>query len=424
MPRRSTKTTSIWSVLLGRCYQNPGYKVVTTAQDGLRARRRFREVMRSLETYGFEARGLGRLYWSNGEERIEWANGSSMWVVPPEVGAFRGEAADCMLFDEAGELGVDVSENLVAGALPLMDTRPMGQVIITGTPATLRAGLLWDTLEEGRARKRGTGILDYSIRDDEPSVLFPDGEDGEPVLNVKVLKRVHPGIGTLTTLAKMRDRFSKLGLVKFEMEYLGRFPFDQSVSAINPAHWSAARALDEAGEPAALPERPQRVGLAYDVAPGGHYAALVAAWRDEDGIAHLELLAFRPGVSWLPATGKVAAVKHKTPIAHDTIGDNVNPADELHRKRVRLAPMNVRAVQGAAQRFVTELEQGTIKHYGQRDLDQAVEGVTWRTVGEGGRLFGRKASANEVAPLVAASLALWQFDQIGHRKVPQIVAAS
>jgi hypothetical protein len=162
-PRRSTKTTSIWTVLLGRCYAQPGHKVVVTAQDGTRARNIFRGVQRSLEAYGFEGRGYGRLYWANGSERIEWANGSSMWVVPPDAAAFRSEAADTMLFDEAGELDPVKSEDLVAGALPLMDTRPMGQVIITGTPSTSRAGLLWDTLEDGRHKVPGVGILDYSL---------------------------------------------------------------------------------------------------------------------------------------------------------------------------------------------------------------------------------------------------------------------
>src|SRR5699024_2291568 len=114
--------------------------------------------------------------WSNGDESIEFDNGSRIWVVPPESGAFRGEAADAMLFDEAGELTLQRSEDLLAGALPLMDTRPRGQVIITGTPGLIRAGLLWSTLERGRTREPGVGILDYSARDDEPSVNYA-GDD-------------------------------------------------------------------------------------------------------------------------------------------------------------------------------------------------------------------------------------------------------
>lgn len=79
MPRRSTKTTSILSTLAGRCRAIPGYQIASTAQDGLRARNILRGLMRELESNGFEGKGLGRLYWSNGHERIEWSNGSSWW---------------------------------------------------------------------------------------------------------------------------------------------------------------------------------------------------------------------------------------------------------------------------------------------------------------------------------------------------------
>lgn len=417
VPRRATKTTSIWNVILGRCRQHPGHKVAVTAQDGLRARNRMREVMRALQARDFEgdknpANRLGKLRWSNGEEAIEYDNGSRIWVVPPEAGAFRGEAADTMFFDEAGELSLQRSEDLVAGALPLMDTRPMGQVIIAGTPAKTRAGLLWSTLEAGRAGDKSIGVVDYSIKDTEPSVIYPD-DGGPAVLNEKVLRRVHPGIGTLTTLKKMRDRFAKMDLATFEREYLCRFPLTDTSSALDIEQWEAAAAE-------ALPPRPDRVGLAFDVAPDSTAAALVAAWRDDDGVAHLEVLAYRPGTSWLPAAAREAHRKHRTPIAHDTIGANTDPADQMHRQRVGLAPQNLRAMQGAASRFVTELDEGRLRHYRQPDLDRAVEGAAWRTVGEGGRLFGRKASTHEVSPLVAASVALWQFDTMGRRSTPRI----
>lgn len=434
MPRRSTKTTSILSTLAGRCRAIPGYQIASTAQDGLRARNILRGLMRELEANGFEGKGLGRLYWSNGHERIEWSNGSSWWVVPPEASAFRSAAADALLFEEAGELSAEESEELVAGALPLTDTRPMGQVIITGTPSALRAGLLWDTLQDARAKRdRTLGIVDYSIRDTEQGYTI-DPDTGVPILNERILRRVHPGIGTekdfregkaLTTMRVMRKRFEKLGPVKFETEYMCRFPFDQTTSAIDPKKWAAGRVLDPDGKPAALPVRPDRVGLAFDVAPDGSSAALVAAWRDEDGHAYGEVVAYRPGTTWLPEVARTAYRKHRTPIAHDTIGANVDPADTMHRARVRLAPLNLRAMQGAAQRLVAELTRDRLHHYGQPDLDRAAEGAAWRNAGtEGGRLFGRKASANDVSPLVAYSAALWQYDQQTRRRTTGVTSTT
>lgn len=411
IPRRATKTTSIWNVLLGRCVSIPGYKVVTTAQDGIRARNRFREIQRILDSPAVDFEGtrnaghrMGRLRWANGDESIEFDNGSRLWVVPPEPGAFRGEASDAMLFDEAGELSPEKSEALVAGALPLMDTRPRGQVIIAGTPAEVRAGLLWDTVARGRAKAKGVGIVDYSIRDDEQSIIID--EDGTARLNTKVLRRVHPGISTLTTLAVMQQRFESMPLAQFEREYMCRFPFDSSVGAISAAAW----AKDSAGPD--LPERPERLALAFDVAPDSSSAALLAAWRDPEGIGHLEVLAYRPRTEWLPQVAAKAARKYRAPVAYDVIGANQDVADRLHRMRVRTAPLSLKHMMGAAGRIASEIEAGHVRHYEQADLTRAVEGSAWRNVGDGGRLFARKQSTTDVSPLVAASEALWQADQI------------
>ena len=419
-PRRATKTTSIWSVLLGRCATIPGYRVVTTAQDGTRAGEKIREHMELLEANGFEESGLGELFWSNGKERIKFANGSLLWVVAPKPGAFRSAAADAILFDEAGELDPDLGEALLAGALPLMDTREAPQVIITGTPGRSRAGILWSTLEDGRAKKRGTGIVDYSIRDEEESTVLKDPEDpeSERVLNVKVLRRVHPGIGTLTTLARMRQRFEKMQLAQFEAEYLCRWPFDAVSNAIDPAAWAAG-----AREPL---DRPAKLGIAYDVAYDSTSAAVAYAWRLADGRPVVEVVEHRPGTAWLAGTvHRTTRVHPRCPVSYDRIGANLDPANALDRMkpRPRQTPVTVAEHVAATQRFMAELKAGELVHFGQADLDAAVENATWRDAGRSGRLFGQRIKGGAaINPLVACVLALWQFDQQQRGASPGIVA--
>ena len=65
--------------------------------------------------------------------------------------------------------------------------------------------------------------------------------------------------------------------------------------------------------------------------------------------------------------------------------------------------------QAATQSFVSNLVDGKLRHFDQASLTAAAEGAAWRQ-SEGGRYFARKASANDIAPLVAGALALWQFD--------------
>jgi len=423
-PRRSAKTTGIWETLIGRCLERPGTVVLATAQDGTRARDRLKDQMRRLRGHGFrdatakpeddEGPALGLLYWGNGDERIEFTNRSRIITAPPVASAIRGEAADVLLFDEAGELDLAKSADLLSGALPLLDTRPMGQAIIAGTPGEERAGLFWETLLDGRVGRASTGIVDYSIRDDEDSTLpaDPDDPESERVLNEDVLRRVHPGVGTLTTMAKMRQRFEKMQLQQFEREYLCRFPFSSTSHAIDPERWSDARADELA--------RPDRIGIAFDVRKDSTSASVAYAWRLDDGTAVVELVDHRPGVSWLPNVAHRCTKLHRgSVLGYDGIGANIDPADLLSRMspKPRSTTLTTKEVVAASQRFASEVRDGRLVHLGQRDLDVAVDNAGWRPVG-GGQAFGpRDPGGAAINPLVACALALWMFDKKGTRKV-------
>lgn len=414
-PRRASKTTAIWSVLLGRCATIPGYRVVTTAQDGTRAGEKIREHMEILDQRGFAEQGLGTLYWSNGKERIKWANGSLLWVVAPKPGAFRSAGADAILFDEAGELDPDKGPGLLSGALPLMDTRPNPQVIIAGTPGRSRDGLLWETLTRGRSGAPGVGIVDYTLREDEVLVSF--GEDGERVLHEDVLRRVHPGIGTLTTIEWMRSQFLRMQTSEFEAEYGARWPADSTTGAIDSEKWEAGRT--------APTTRPDRVGIAYDVAYDGSSASIVYAWRIA-GVAYIELAAHRMGASWVAREAHKASEKYRRqPISYDSIGSNLDPAQALSRLKPtpKTNALTMRETMAASQRIVSDIHEGRLYHFGQADLDAAVGNAAWRDIAKSGRAFGTKSPRGAaINPIVAASLALWAYDKGKDRRPLAIVA--
>lgn len=413
-PRRSAKTTTIWATLIGRCLTYPGYTVVTTAQDGTRAGDKIREVMEVLETFGFEEYGHGKLYWSNGKERIRFDNGSVISVVAPKPGTFRSKAADCILFDEAGELDTELGSALLAGALPLMDTRVNPQIIIAGTPGEQRAGLLWDALEDGRANKPRIGIVDYCATDDDQTTLIDEASD-TVILNTELVERVHPGIGTLTTLEVIQERFEDMTLALFEREYLGKWPVDAFSAAIDPALWLKAMVSPE--------ERPDRVGIAFDVHKDGTSATLAYAWR-VDGVAYVELVHHDLGVNWLPKMAYDASRKYRRQqIAYDKIGANLDPGQQLSKMKPapRTQWLAMNETVAAAQRFVQLLRDGRLRHFGQGDLDAAVMNTTWRVAGTG-RVFGPKVPKGApINPLVAASLALWSYDQ-GHDRAKLTIA--
>ncbi len=409
MPRRATKTTSVWATILGRAATMPGYLCVTTAQSGAVASRillehaelmiRNGECVESREARSGSDRPV--LFRSGGRERIDFPNGSRVWVVPPEAGAVRSAGADDVVIDEAGEFEGEKGQQFLQGVLPLMDTKgPLAQLVVAGTPGKVRGGMFWDQLELARARRdRETGILDFSAADSD------DPEDR------RVWRRVHPGPASgLTPMKVLERRRHQLGAVKFATEYLCLWPVDASVSAIDSARWAAA------ARPDAPMDLPERFGLAFDVHRQDASAAVCAAWRDEEGNAWVVVLEHRMGVSWLARFIHPRAKARRLPIRYDNVGSNVGPASELSRMRgVQLVPGTMKDAFAATQLLVSSLADGKLRHFDQGSLNTAVEGAAWRQV-EAGRLFGWRSSTADIVPLNAAAWALWQYDQAPQRR--------
>ncbi|GEA81401.1 hypothetical protein [Cellulomonas uda] len=411
MPRRSTKTTSVWAVIVGRAVTRDGYRCVVTAQSGNVASRILLEHAQLLVATGHarysqersDDPSLAVVYRNGGRERIDFPNGSRIWVVPPEPGAVRSAAADDILVDEAGEHEGDKGQDFLDAVRPLMDTRgPLAQLIVSGTPGRSRTGMFWSLLEQGRAgADPDLGILDYCIRDDE------DPEDR------RVWRRVHPGPSSrkpdgtvLTPMRTLEKRRAAMDLVSFAREYLCLWPTDASTGALDVDAWRAGGQDD-------FLARPRRSVIAFDAPKDQTCCAVVEVWRDDDGKACFEVLAFKPGVSWAAKFAHQAARALKVPVVFDEIGGNVTIAAEIRRQRpgVTVAPLRWLHVGGAAQLFATEIREGRVRHANQPDLNAAIESVGWRPAGRDGRAFGRRPGMSEISPAVAASIGLWHFDQ-------------
>lgn len=414
VPRRATKTTAVMSVLLGRCATRPGHRVVLTAQSGTVASRIISEYAETLVANGIavpareagSSPGLVVYSASQGRESLRWPNRSKLWVVPPDAGAVRSSAADDVVIDEAGEHDVVKGRAFYNAVSPLMDTRPSPQLVIMGTPGEARAGVFWDLLEQARAGVRGLGILDWSAT------------DGEDLEDRRVWRRVHPGPSSgLTPMSVLERRRLRLGPDAFAREYLGVWPADSSVAAVNPAEWAAAAGV--------LGTRPDWFALAFDCSPDASSAAITAAWRDSDGTARVEVVAKQNGTHWVAREAYRLARRYRVYVAYDPVGQNLDVGELLARQRplVKVHPMTFRDMQGAAARFIGDLHKGVLMHAQQPDLDAAVDGASWRQVGDAGRLFGRRTSTADVTPLVAATAALWTFD-VHPRVVPLKVVTS
>ncbi len=425
MGRRGGKTTSIWSVILGRAATRESYRAVVTAQTGNIASRILVEMGNRMVRNGTAALSkegrddLPALYLSNGKEHIVWPNGNVVWAVPPDAGSVRSAEADDILVDESGELDVVKGADFLDAVRPLQDTKgPLAQFIMAGTPSTKgRSGPFWATLEKARNKAEpDQGIVDWCVKDNETFLVYPDGEDAPPVLDRKVVRRVHPGPDSgLTPYSVLEKRFKDLGAVVFGREYMSLWAPDHTVRAIDADEWRAREVVGVAPPP--------WCGVGFDCERNGTAGSIALAWRVE-GAPVVALTDYRPGTAWVANAVRGIRERHpRVPVANDPWGPSMPTVEDLERgagrRRVDVLRPGFRGMAGATQTFVRRLPD----HLAQPDLERAVEGATWREV-EVGRLFDRRRSTDDISPLVACVLALWAYDNRPQRPRIGVVSSS
>ncbi len=404
LPRRSAKTASVLAWAIGRCAHREEYMVAyTMATTGAKARDRFaKEIVPALQRlYPDPKTAPFKVYKAAGAERILFDNGSIFQVLGPHGEHFRSDAFDVIVIDEAGEATVEMGEDIIDAALPTMDTRDGAMLVFAGTAGEYRKGnLLWDELEKGRAGEPGHGIIDFSAGDLVSAEELGDWETVAPLV-----KLWHPGVGTLTTLAKMQINYETLGPARFAKEYLGIFALVGMTGGLfDMTKW------DKCGIDTALPALPEKFALAVAAHPLQLSASIAAVWR-ERGVACFAVLEHRVGVDWLPQVAAAISAKHKIPIIHDTRGVVAVEVETMHRMspRPRLEPQAWKDVQIAAHTLAKEIELGRIKHWKQPMLDEAARLVTQRKV-LGSWAFGRISETDDITPIEAVSLGLRVWD--------------
>ncbi len=404
MPRRSGKTTVMFCVLLGRCYLNPvhlaGFALLTTQK---KTSERYR-----LDVYGpiirqwpdEETRPV-KVIRSNGNERVEFSNGSNLAVLSPDGDAIRSGAYDSLLLDEGGEASPERWEDVISAVIPSFDTRPEGQLILAGTAGDYRDGsIFWDTLTDTSA-----GRLNFSAPDDV------DPEELESWEQVRPLAlQVHPGIGTLTTLERIEQNYKLLGVKKFTREYLNIFGAEGSNTALIPQPLWVASALSEWTTPAEVSS------LCAFVHPDAEYASVAQAWKDADGRTHVALLHHQQGLKGF--TKQVVQLARKTgrPVTFDSGSPaTVNVMTEVRDARPRPSerPMIFKDIKRAAVHFMTLLREGQLRHYDQAELNDAAGIAVKRAMGTGGAWgFGRPKNQDsaDITPIEAAALAVYALE--------------
>jgi len=445
--RRASKTTTIFLWCLGRCASRSDYLVTFSAQSGVKGTARLREwktrldrtcpdpdadlppwkrgvqrvparVARHIALFGNDeglteqtepaARGF-RVMMGEVGKGIYFDNGSQFLVLKPDAEAYRGEAGDISWADEGQELDPEEGADFVAGVLPLQDTREGAMFVMSGTAGEARVGPFWERVNRLRSGD-DIGGVDYCAPEDLEMALIDNTKPANAEFVKRLLRSVHPGIGTLTTLEVMMKRWATLGTPQWAREYLSLWPETYGVAVIDAKQWEAAALL----KPKPMPPR---VAFGMDIRPGGAYGCIAAAWRDSRGVAYVSIVEHEQSTAWMPGKAQELTKYRGADIAYDAIGEALATSVEMLNRRnprPRLRVQTYREHAAGCVQIMRDLERGKLRHFNHPGLNYAAGHAAKReprNSDAGVWLWTSSEDGADVSPLIAATRALRNWDQ-------------
>lgn len=396
-PRQCAKSTTAYDVMLGRGRAYRDYRCKYATHKGTITSDRFADWVLELERFP-RIVGDMRLRRSRGTEAIGWRRtGSYFQAFPARDGALRSAALDAVVVDEAQEHDDTTGEALKRTITPTFNTRRRRQlwvVFTAGTDASTYARGYYDRAVAGEP---GYAIFDYGCPDD----VDPLDRD--------LWHTWHPGLAYGLTDHAALDMALAEGTAAFIREYGNRWTRTAAGRMIPEDAW--ARVQHTADMP------PGRLCFAVDVAFDRTSAAIAVAGPGR----HVELVDV-VDVEHVAARALELSRRHDAPLVVDNHGPAATVHDELVRAGADLLPMTSYDVVVAAAGFRDAVVDERVSIWPHPALDEAVEVAGTRPLGDGWT-WSRRGSAGSIAPLVAASHALWGVEHLPPEPVRPAVYA-
>lgn len=382
------------------------------------------------------ATGNKGLYDTNGKERIELNTDQIVWFQTRTRDGGRGLGKPKVILDEAFKL----KRRMVGALLPILLAQHHPQLAYgsSAPPLDDDADQLRDVMDRGRNHKSPELSYLEWLAPREPCA-DPECTHPKDAVDLGIdcaldrehlLRKANPTLTTgRITLRTLRNLRQELPPEEFMRECLGweeRIE-DVTVSIFGRGRWEAcAQELTE------RPEMPPAIGVA--VSPDLEWASIAAATpvevlEDPDD-AEAEPVARtyvapvdrREGVEWLVAEVKRIQDKTDCVVIIDSGGPAKDLVPDFEDADVALELIDLDEYAQACSKFYRWARNTHLIHPLVRDedgaqvateLDEAVGNVSWRDVGDGRRVWGRKKSVGDISMLEAATLAAYAADKFG-----------
>jgi hypothetical protein len=396
VPRQSGKTTYDGALMDHRALVIPRARVWFTMQSGKDA------VDWLLNEHWPIVAGFGRevqLRRAAGSEHIRWRRSSGLIrPFPPTPDGLHSKISDLVVVDECWAFDLQRGRDIDQAIVPTQATRPNAQVVKVSTAGDATSTWWLGTVEQGRAAARdgrtsGIAYFEWAC----PDHLDPTDPVSWPLY--------HPAFGLTIGADAMQAALDILGPDEFARAYGNRW-VSTTARVIPLSAWRAA------ADPEAVLPDPGGLSLAFDVAVDRSDAAVVAGWRDEAGVAHVEVADCRPGVGWLPGRlGELVERWQPRSVGYDAAGPALDVADAATRGGLELAGLNARDYAAACASLLEGLvaDPPLVRYRPHPSLDAAANDAARRQLGDAWA-WGRRQSAGSLACLTAATVSVWAFD--------------
>ena len=353
------------------------------------------------------------IYDANGQERIELASGQVLKFKARTLSGGRGLTGDKVILDEAFAL----KAAHVGSLLPTMTARPDGQVLYASSAGKADSDVLRDVRDRGRA---GSSPRLAYVEWAAPRQRCADVDCAHPKSGVEgcalddrdLWARANPTITTgrisIATIAALRQ---ELPPAEFARESLGWWDeaSDGAARIFGVGRWEGC------ATELVFPERPDVIGVAVSV--DRMWASIAAASvvevpvdpadPDSDLVERVFVAAVerREDAGWV--TDRLVAIQKRFPdavISFDEKGPTADLAAEFGERGLDLEPLSLAECAEACAGFFDKVRATALLHPSSAELDAAVDGAQWRTVGDR-RLWGRRQSSVDVSMLEAATFA-------------------
>ena len=395
VPRQNGKGSILEARELAGLFLFGEQLILHSAHEFKTAQEAFRRLLMLVENTDDLRKRVSRIRTSHGEEGIELTTGQRLRFVARSTGSGRGFSGDVVILDEAYRL----PREALGALMPTLSARPNPQLWYASSAGHVDSEVLRSLRDRGAESEEGLCYLEWSA---EPSAS-PD----DPA----AWRQANPALGIRITEEHVGRELAAMPAEEFARERLGIWS-DPGLAdtAVSASEWS--KCVDQSSSVL------DPVSLGVDVSPDGSTSVAIAGQRS-DGLLHVELIDHRPGTSW--AVERVQAlVRRWSPSS--VFLDAGAPAGallpDLERAGVQVRKVAGREMAQAAVALASHIDQQTLRHLQQPDLDAAVAGARRRVVGDLWA-FGRRGSFADISPLCAVALAAWGHAQTAGRE-PQI----